>query len=65
MKEVFERHVGKRYVERNYKAALNKLEIGGKIVADPPAAKRPKRTGERTFGPNVQVSFRERKTNGE
>lgn len=62
MKQVFERHhVGTRYVERNYKAALNRLESEGKIVADPPAAKRPKRSGERTFGPGVKVSFSRRK----
>jgi len=58
MKEVFERHhVGTRYVERNYKAALNQLEVAGKIVADPPTEKRPMRKGERTFGPNVIVMF--------
>lgn len=58
MKEVFERdHVGKRYVERNYKAALNQLEAAGKISASPPAIKRPMRNGERTFGPNVSVAF--------
>lgn len=62
MKQVFERHhVGTRYVERNYKAALNRLESEGKIVADPPAAKRPNRSGERTFGPGVKVSFSRRK----
>lgn len=58
MKDVFERHhVGKRYVERNYKAALNRLESVGKISASPPAPKRQKRNGERTFGPNVVVTF--------
>jgi three-Cys-motif partner protein len=64
MKQAFERHhVGKRFAERNYKAALNQLESEGKIVADPPASKRPKRHGEKTFGPNVKVIFpRRRKT---
>src|SRR5436190_15485209 len=62
MKQIFERHhVGTRYVERNYKAALNQLESAGKIVADPPAAKRQLRNGERTFGPNVRVVFPQRK----
>ena len=62
MKHVFERHhVGTRYVERNYKAALNQLEKDGKIVADPPAAKRAVRNSERTFGPNVKVIFPQRK----
>jgi hypothetical protein len=62
MKEVFERHhLGTRYVERNYKTALSKLESEDKIIAIPPAAKRPKRNGERTFGPNVKVVFPQRK----
>jgi len=62
MKEVFERHhIGTRYVERNYKTALGRLENEGKIVADPPAPKRPMRGGERTFGPNVRVMFPRRK----
>ena len=62
MKEVFERHhVGTRYIERNYKTALNRLENEGKIVANPPAAQRPKRSGEVTFGPRVQVRFPRRK----
>jgi three-Cys-motif partner protein len=62
MKEVFERHhLGTRYVERNYKTALGKLEIESKIIANPPAIKRPKRNGERTFGPNVRVVFPQRK----
>jgi three-Cys-motif partner protein len=62
MKEVFERHhLGTRYVERNYKTALGRLEVEGKIIANPPAIKRPKRSGERTFGPNVRVVFPQRK----
>jgi three-Cys-motif partner protein len=57
-KDIFERHhVGKPYIEKNYKAALRQLEAGGKIKVDPPAAKRPVRKGEVTFGENVQVSF--------
>lgn len=62
MKQAFEtHHVGTRYVERNYKSALNQLESEDKIVTDPPAAKRPKRYGERTFGPNVKIIFPLRK----
>ncbi|HYO52576.1 three-Cys-motif partner protein TcmP [Archangium sp.] len=56
MQDIFERHhVGKPYIEKNYKAALRQLEAGGKIQVDPP--KRPVRKGEVTFAPSVQVTF--------
>jgi three-Cys-motif partner protein len=50
-------HVGKRYISKNYKEALKKLEQRGKIIADPPASKRRKYKGEITFGENVTVTF--------
>ena len=38
---VYERHsVGKRYIRKNYKDALKKLEKSGKITIDPPSDKR-------------------------
>jgi three-Cys-motif partner protein len=54
MKQIFDsHHVGRPYLERNYKDALGKLEVKGKIVADPPAHQRRKNT----FGENVKVKF--------
>jgi len=54
MKEIYEaHHVGRPFVERNYKHALGTLETDGKITADPPAKARRKGT----FGENVQVTF--------
>src|SRR5262249_55884665 len=58
MLQIFERHhIGRRYVLRNYKAALTTLEAEGKIAADPTANRRPRRKGEVTFGDNVLVTF--------
>jgi len=52
MKEIYEQHhVGKRYVAKNYKDALSKLETQGKIIANP----NKRRKG--TFGDDVKVSF--------
>jgi three-Cys-motif partner protein len=57
MIEVYnQHHVGKPYIKSNYKAILVKLENEGKIIADPPAAKRPKST----FGDSVRVTFSRR-----
>jgi hypothetical protein len=62
MKEVYERHhMGRRHIERNYKAALRRLEERGAITASPPAAQRPKRKGETTFAARVMVTFPTRK----
>jgi hypothetical protein len=58
MKEIYDQHhVGKPYIERNYKAALNSLEAQGKIVAEPPAKKRRKNKGEITFAGHIKVTF--------
>jgi three-Cys-motif partner protein len=58
MKEIYDQHhVGKPYIGRNYKAALNNLEAQGKIVAEPPASKRRKMKGETTFADSVKVTF--------
>jgi len=54
MRQVFDaHHVGRPFLAKNYKAVLAQLELAGKIVADPPAAKR--RPG--TFGDSVRVTF--------
>lgn len=58
MREIYEQHsVGKPFLERHYKDVLLMLEAEGKIEADPPASRRQKRQGKRTFGPHVRVTF--------
>jgi three-Cys-motif partner protein len=58
MREIYERHsIDKRYVDRNYKTVLVKLEAEGKIRAVPPAAQRRRFKGEVTFGDKVLVKF--------
>ncbi|NJM59176.1 MAG: three-Cys-motif partner protein TcmP [Oscillatoriales cyanobacterium RU_3_3] len=58
MKEIYnQHHVGKRYISKNYKEALRKLEQQGKIIAEPPATGRKKNKGEITFGDKVRVTF--------
>ena len=58
MGEVYERHhVGRRYIEANYREVLIKLESKGVIRVNPPAAQRPKRKGVVTFAKHVQVTF--------
>lgn len=58
MKHIYDQHnVGTRYIKKNYKDVLANLEIEGKIQADPPANKRPKRKGEVTFADHVKVTF--------
>jgi three-Cys-motif partner protein len=41
-----EHHVGKRFIEKNYREAFRNLEARGEIVADTPADKRKKRKGQ-------------------
>ncbi|MDF0555170.1 three-Cys-motif partner protein TcmP [Kamptonema sp. UHCC 0994] len=58
MEEIYNQHnVGKRYISKNYKDALRKLEQQGQIMVDPPASKRKKQKGEITFGGGVRVTF--------
>jgi three-Cys-motif partner protein len=58
MLDIYNRHhVGKRYINKNYKEALRQLEQQGKIMVDPPANQRPKRRGEITFADKVRVTF--------
>jgi three-Cys-motif partner protein len=58
MRQIYERHhIGRRYIAKNYKDVLRKLEAEGKIQADPPAEHRPKRKGEVTFADGVRVDF--------
>lgn len=63
MHQIYERHsVDRRYIKANYKSVLTNMEATGKINADPPAAKRPRKKGIVTFGDSVIVTFAERST---
>jgi three-Cys-motif partner protein len=54
MKEVFDsHHVGRPYLNRNYKEALTILEAKGKVIANPPANNRRRDT----FADTVRVKF--------
>jgi len=58
MQDIYEKpNVGRPFISRNYKRALNNLESAGKVQADPPAAKRRMQKGERTFPDHVKVIF--------
>jgi three-Cys-motif partner protein len=58
MNEIYMQHnVGRNYIKQNYQTALKNLESQGKITADRPADKRPKRKGEITFAESVKVTF--------
>jgi hypothetical protein len=55
---LYEEHsVGKPYILRNYQDALRKLESEGKIIMEPPAERRQRRSGEVTLGKNVMLTF--------
>lgn len=58
MLEIYEEHgLRRNYIASNYKDALNELEAEKLITADPPADKRPKRSGKRTFADGTRVTF--------
>jgi len=58
MKQIYEQHnLGTPYLDYNYKHVLTNLEVEGKIQAEPPASKRPKRKGKITFADRVKVTF--------
>ena len=62
MRAIYEEHSpGTPFVETNYKDALVRLEEDDRVVADPPAEKRKKMAGKRTFADHVVVSFPKRK----
>jgi hypothetical protein len=54
MLDVYNRHhVGKRYIKKNYKEALRKLEEQGKIITEPSAKERRKNT----FKDTLKITF--------
>lgn len=58
MGDIYEKHnVGRRYIKKNYKDVLAKLEQEGRIVANPPASSRRCRGGIATFADHVCVTF--------
>lgn len=58
MSDIFKEHgLRKNYIESNYKDALKELEAENRIVASPPASKRPKRGGKPTFSGSTIVTF--------
>lgn len=57
-KAIYEIHqVNTPFIKRNYQRVLSEMEAAGRVTVDPPAAKRPARAGETTFGENVKVTF--------
>ena len=62
MGEIYEQHnYGLPYIEKNYKTVLAKMEVEGKISADPPHTKRRKIKGELTFADDVKATFPEKR----
>lgn len=55
MLDIFLDH--RQYSATSYKDALNELEVENRITAEPPAGKRPKRSGKPTFGDDTSVTF--------
>lgn len=57
VRDIFEAHGGDgRFIEKNYKEALRRLEAGGRVAADPPASARERRKGKATAG-HVAIGF--------
>jgi len=52
-----EHSVGKRYISRNYKSILLKLEKENKIITNPSIDKRRKYKGKDTFSDSVEITF--------
>ena len=60
VKQIYIEHsVDKPYIEKNYKDVLRKMELSGKIHADPPLEKRRKYKGVVTMADSVKITFKE------
>ena len=58
VRHIFETHSSAgRFIERNYKEALRRLETDGRITADPPASARQWRKGKATMAGHVAITF--------
>ncbi len=63
MDAIYEDHnYGRRYIDKNYKDVLTKLEKAGKIKGNPSHDKRRKIKGETTCADHVEFAFPKRKT---
>ena len=64
MMQIYQKHsIDRRYIKKNYKAALLNLEEAGEILADPPLKAKPPQKGRKagTFADTVTVIFPARK----
>ncbi len=58
MEQIYDEHnYGRRYIDKNYKDVLTKLEVDGKITGDPSYDNRPTRKGEITCANHVEFTF--------
>lgn len=58
VRHIFESHSGDgRFIERNYKEALRRLEADQRVTADPPASARQRRKGKVTMANHVAITF--------
>jgi hypothetical protein len=58
MSEVYDEHnYGRRFIDKNYKEVLTKLEVAGKIKGNPSFGLRPKRKGEITCADRTKFTF--------
>jgi hypothetical protein len=58
MEQVYHRHhIGRRFIRRNYKEALRRLEAEGRIITNPPAKDRRMWKGQVSFADHVEVTF--------
>jgi three-Cys-motif partner protein len=58
VRQIFETHSGdSRFIERNYKEALRRLEDDGRVAADPPASARQWRNGKATMAGHAAITF--------
>lgn len=61
MNQIYEAHnYGRRYIDKNYKVVLTKMEVEGKIRGDPSHDIRPKRKGEITCADATRFTFPEK-----
>jgi three-Cys-motif partner protein len=62
MGRIYEAHnYGRRYIDKNYKDVLTKMEMAGKVIGNPSHDMRPKRKGETTCADSTQFTFPEKR----
>jgi hypothetical protein len=58
MSQIYDAHnYGRRYIEKNYKDVLTKMEMAGKVTGKPSYDMRPTRKGETTCADGTQFTF--------